>query len=365
MPTPQLVLMAARFPLMPRSRPPARPLDTRVARLTGLARTAHHENDPTKASTAFNGAALLASDCGAGNLAADWCRWHARLYLDRTRLDATGARFALEPLVNLARLRTRAGDGDSAYQLLAVLDRAVTHQTAAAIDGVEVRTDRWSAEVAHHPELTDWLRRVLLADGTRALVAAERWNEAVDHTRQHGGLTQQLHEGRQVAVLAALIADDTATAVDLVDTCLVAEPWEHAIKDVLLAMSANADPRAEGQQRSLLSHPLHPDLATGNGLTIYRTRLGLTILDLTANTAAASSARQHLCQRLCTDALTDQDGHAVNDLIDHPLVSTTLRGDLRNFLDRCGLNQGDLPAAAHADLQCALTLAAEAIRAPR
>ena len=134
---PSLIELAARFPLVPRRRPAAGPIDARAKRLAGLAAAAHRDQDADRASTAFNGAALLASDCGAADLAADWCRWHASLYLDRPRLDAHALRFALEPVVNLARLRTRAGDGIGAHQLLADLHHAVTHRTATTIDGLE------------------------------------------------------------------------------------------------------------------------------------------------------------------------------------------------------------------------------------
>lgn len=125
--------IATRFPLVARRRPPAKPLDARVTRLAGLAETAHREHDPEKASMVFNGAALVASDCADAELAELWCHHHARLYLNRAPLNGYTARFALEPVVNLARLRIRVGDGETAHQLLTALYHAVANSEPIVI----------------------------------------------------------------------------------------------------------------------------------------------------------------------------------------------------------------------------------------
>lgn len=108
----------SRFPLVPRPRPPCSPLRTRAARISDLAATAARDQDLAAASAVFNQAALLASDCGCADQARQWCRQHALAYLRACPLDARSGRLALEPLVNLARLHIRDGNGTAAYTLL-------------------------------------------------------------------------------------------------------------------------------------------------------------------------------------------------------------------------------------------------------
>src|SRR5690348_6438409 len=104
----------ARFPLVARPRPACAPLEARIHHLCELARSAERSSDRSAASTVFNQAALLASDIGLADLARDWCHQHAGIYLRMRPLDGTPARHALEPLVNLVRLRIRANDSDDA-----------------------------------------------------------------------------------------------------------------------------------------------------------------------------------------------------------------------------------------------------------
>ncbi|GIF86028.1 hypothetical protein ACFQY4_26305 [Catellatospora bangladeshensis] len=323
----------------------------------GLATSAHDRNDAEQASTAFNGAALLASDCGDADLAAHWCRWHANLYLTKPKIDARGIRYALEPVVNLARLLTRAGDGSSAHRLLTNLHHAVTTRTAASIGGVDIPADRWDPDIAHHPELLDWLQRVLLTDGTRALVTAGQWQRAAEHAHQRQGITDQLHEGRQVAILAATLNDDPGQATELLLATRPHEDWERSIQAVLQAM-CNPLGRKD-LRRTILGVIARQQPTTGQGLAVYRTRLGLTAIDLALPALDADSHRYY--QQLCDEALADQDGHAIVDLLRHPLAPSDTDHPLHEFRRACGLGRGELPVDQRTQLRAALHQAARAI----
>ncbi|MEV0396906.1 hypothetical protein [Polymorphospora rubra] len=85
-------------------------------------------------AVAYNRAALIASDCGLHNLATDLC-WQHVARSPHWPLDAATARLTLEPVVNLARLAIRAGDGDGAHRLLDSLYDGVTRRVDIAIDG--------------------------------------------------------------------------------------------------------------------------------------------------------------------------------------------------------------------------------------
>src|SRR6266436_5439413 len=94
--------------------------DQRLARVTWLADQASHSaiQPATRAAEACNLAALIASDCGMHSLARDLC-WHqVSAFAQADIQDEATAKLALQPLVNLARLHIRDGDGDAGYQLL-------------------------------------------------------------------------------------------------------------------------------------------------------------------------------------------------------------------------------------------------------
>jgi hypothetical protein len=98
---------ARRFPLVARPRPRCLPLPARVRALEDLALAARPQAYHGVASSAFNQAALLASDLGLPELARQWCH-QATAYLNQYPLSGMDAIRGLEPLVNLARLDIRA-----------------------------------------------------------------------------------------------------------------------------------------------------------------------------------------------------------------------------------------------------------------
>lgn len=160
------------------------------------------QNDPGLASTVFNQAALLASDLALPDYARDLCHRHAALYLTRGPLPSTSAIRGLEPIVNLARLHIRAGHHRRGRQLLLGLYRAVTTATKSSLDGITVPA-HLTETGEQRSEVRQWLWRVIIADGTRALTSTGRWTDALHHIEEHPGIGQRIFDGRQVAILAA------------------------------------------------------------------------------------------------------------------------------------------------------------------
>ncbi|MEU8423620.1 hypothetical protein AB0C15_22370 [Micromonospora sp. NPDC048835] len=349
--------IAARFPLVARKRPPAKPLDARVDRLVRLAETAHRESDPDKASMVFNGAALIASDCGDTSLARAWCRRHASLYLSQAPLNGYTARFALEPVVNLARLRIRGGDGDGAYRLLTHLYTAIVGGTPASLDDLELHPRQLPADPEELNHIIGWLRGILLSDGTRALTLAGRWDDAVNHLRRYDGIGPTLLDGRQVAIIAHLLQDEGPPAAALLAATEIEAPWEQAVHGLLntwqeSALGAVAVDHADLIER-VSAVPRTP------GLAVFRVRLGLTALDLSAGMPI--EVVDNLTKQVVADAIHDEDANAARDLINHPAVAVEHQEALRPLIKASGLDQGYLPATANDPLSVALDLAGASI----
>lgn len=97
------------FPLVPRPRPPCGELRQRVAEVRALARlSSNGRTGLATAAEAHNKAALIASDCGLSDLARRLCWRQFDVFQAAAPLSATAAKFALQPIVNLGRLLTRA-----------------------------------------------------------------------------------------------------------------------------------------------------------------------------------------------------------------------------------------------------------------
>jgi hypothetical protein len=353
--------IAARFPLVARKRPPAKPLDARVDRLVRLAETARCESDPDKASMVFNGAALVASDCGDPNLARAWCRRHASLYLNRAPLNGYTARFALEPVVNLARLRIREGDGDGAYRLLTHLYTAIVGGTSALLDDLEIHPRQLPADTEELSQIISWLRGTLLSDGTRALTLAGRWDEAVTHVRRYDGIEPTLLDGRQVAVVAHLLRYEGPSAADLLATAKIETPWEQSVHRLLNTWRELAVGTVAVDHADLIDRV--PAVPRTPGLAVFRVRLGLAALDLSVG--LPTDVVDGLIKQLVADAVHDEDANAARDLINHSAVAAEHQRTLRPLIKASGLHQGYLPATASDPLSAALDLAGTVIAGRR
>ncbi|WP_405542792.1 hypothetical protein OG478_13850 [Streptomyces phaeochromogenes] len=354
--------VAQRFPLVARPRPTCLPLPQRVHALAELADTAAKQGDPSVASTVYNQAALIASDIGAPATARAMCHQHAAAYLHACPLPGMTAIRALEPVVNLARLQIRAGHADDGRQHLLALYNAVSTGAPAQFDGIAVPADLTTSPEDRH-EVRAWLWRVLLADGTRTLTTAGRWAEALAHIEEHHGVGQRMFDGRQVAVLTALTTGDTLAAESLLAHTAPGESWEDAVTGCLTVLSR----RAAGQ-------PFHrqlQDLAAAylvrrdeQGMTVFNTRLGLTVLD------AITSPEDPAARRVATDlhrrATEATDGYAARELLGHPSLTTLMSDretqDCRALLRTCALGTGTFPADLHDAVEAALHISDRVIR---
>ncbi|MFJ8385567.1 hypothetical protein ACIQ9Q_13845 [Streptomyces sp. NPDC094438] len=351
-----------RFPLVARPRPACLPLPQRVKGLVELAETAEKLDDPSMASTVYNQAALIASDVGTPDIARTMCHQHAAAYLHATPLSGETAIRALEPVVNLARLRLRAGEGDDGRQCLLALFDAVSTGASSQIEEIVVPAGLTATTEDRH-EVRSWLWRILLADGTRALTTAGRWAEALAHVKEHRGVGQRMFDGRQVAVLAALAAGNALDAGNLLAVTEPAESWESAVTGCLTALCRRV---AGGSWRRYLQDLVaayleHPD---EDGMTVFETRLGLAMLDVIASPEepAARLVVADLHRR--TNKATD--GYAARETLAHPLVArlSTDREmrDCRALLHACALGTGTLPNDLRSQLADALRTSAHVIR---
>ena len=354
--------VARRFPLVPRPRPACLPLVQRVHALTELAGTAAKLGDPSMASTVYNQAALIASDIGLPNLAREMCHQHATAYLHAAPLTGRAAIRALEPVVNLARLQLRAGKADDGRQHLLTLFDAITTGSPAQVEDIAIPADL----VGHandREEVRAWLWSILLADGTRALTAAGCWAEALTHVQAHRGIGQRMLDGRQVAVIAALVADHPAHATALLGDTAPGEPWEQAVTACLTALCH----RSTGQPADHHAHELadiYVHLEPEPGTAAFDARLGLTILDVVRSDKEAAARR--VVNELHRRATRLNDGYAARESLAHPLF-TALATDgqqknCRDIVDACALGAGKLPDGLRDQLTAALRASHRTIR---
>ncbi|MFE4519299.1 hypothetical protein ACFRMQ_34545 [Kitasatospora sp. NPDC056783] len=348
--------IAQRFPLVARHRPACLPLNARVGRLTELADTASRQNDPGLASTVFNQAALLASDLALPDYARELCHRHAALHLTRGPLPTTSAIRGLEPVVNLARLHIRAGHYQRGHQLLLDLYHAVTTANETALDGLTVPARLTETDQQRH-EVRQWLWRVVIADGTRALTTAGRWTDALHHIEKHRGIGRRILDGRQVAVLASMTSNDLPGALALLAATEPGEPWEDAVTTVLSALCRPDDRYATD---TAIDHCLA--LKPNEGLAVFTTRLSLTAIDAAG---PEPSAARKLIKQLSSRASEISDGYALRELLAHEGVLDYLEPDrtteLEQVLAACALGSAALPTHLRGKLEDVLAIAREVL----
>ncbi|BFO21259.1 hypothetical protein SHKM778_76470 [Streptomyces sp. KM77-8] len=353
---------AQRFPLVARFRPACLPLPQRVRALVDLADTAVKQTDQGLASAVYNQAALIASDLGLPGLARDMCRRHATTYLRLCPLPGMSAIRGLEPVVNLARLQIRAGRADEGRERLLDLYEAVETGKAARFDGITVPEDVTATDEDRR-EVRAWLWRVLLADGTRTLTTEGRWAEAEAHIAAHRGVGARMLDGRQVAVLAALVVQDAVGAAALLGDTMPGDPWEQAITECLTVLCRrDAGMPVGGHLAGLVK--TCTERRAEPGMTVFDIRFGLTVLD--AIDSAGSSAARHIVEHLYRRTTNTEDGYAARENLAHPLF-TAIATDrqihtCRALTRSCALGAGTMPDELRGELAAALRAVGEVIR---
>ncbi|RAY16220.1 hypothetical protein DPM19_04795 [Actinomadura craniellae] len=331
--------IARRFPLVPRPTPPCHPLEVRVRQVADLADTATHSGSDqaaTSAAQALNFAALIASDCGLPDLAHQLCSRQFVLFHDARPFDAATAKLALQPLINLGRLRTRDGDGAAGHHLINTLFTAVRHQAAIRLEGISADFDGLTRTPDDHREVVRWLWTVLLTDGTRALARAGHWDQALQHLHDHKGVGHGLLDGRQIGIIAHHTLGDTRTSDDLLNATPTPTPWEAAVATTLKALTGHDVPNATLTDSYLALDDRSPRQV------LFRTRLGLTMLDL-----ADGEPDRRMDLAIEADALRTKDAYAARDILIRPSgpprISPSVQSTLSRLLDASGLGRGTMP----------------------
>jgi hypothetical protein len=333
-----------------------------VGGLVELADMAVKKSDQGLASAVYNQAALIASDLGLPDLAREMCHQHAAAYLHACPLPGMSAIRGLEPVVNLARLQIRAGRADEGRQRLLDLYEAVEAGTAAQFEGVAVPADLAATDEDRH-EVRAWLWRVLLADGTRTLTTTGRWAEALTHNEAHRGVGKRMLDGRQVAVLAALVAGDKERAAVLLADTMPGDPWEQAVTACLTVLCRrDAGQPVDRHLADLVT--AYSARETEPGMTVFDIRLGLVVLD--AIGSAEVSAARHIVEDLHRRTTDAQDGYAARETLAHPLftaIATDRQAlDCRALVDACALGAGVMPDELQGELASALRASDSVIR---
>ncbi|MEU4229629.1 hypothetical protein AB0F17_35485 [Nonomuraea sp. NPDC026600] len=306
-----------RIPLVCRPKPPGLPLDRRIAELTALTVDtpgADHPERVARACGVLNFAALIASDSRMPDLAAELCWRQHKVFAEAGALDQDIAVMSLMPLVNIARLLIREGDGSGAFAVLQQLYRAAQQRGATIIGDHDVDLSPLIQTAADHRKICTELWVTLLVDGARALASLGRWTEAAESMAAHRGVGQRLLDGRQITIMSLVQQNLPQQAADIIDSSIPAEPWENAVAAMLRIYcrpttsmpSLNELDHAVREVLALIADP-EPMTAA------FRARLGLTALDLTADRPTAHDAelRSAVIGVACSDAYAARDvlGH--------------------------------------------------------
>ncbi|MFC0861664.1 hypothetical protein ACFHYQ_05060 [Sphaerimonospora cavernae] len=344
--------IARRFPLVGRPRPACPSLEERIGEISRIAHESTRADDPLPvAGHALNKAALIASDCGLPDLARELCWRHIDLYRNAAPLTVREAGYMLEPVVNLARLLIRSGDGNAAWELLGALHQAVRTNTDADIEGKPLPLSDLTGSLDEHRELCRWMWGVFLSEGTRALLSQGRWQEALAHVEQHKGIGQHLMDGRQVQIVARCLAGDPDSAFTTLKDSTATEPWEKPVAACLTVLCLGFAARPTN---SAVANMMDAYLSLGSAseFVVFRTRLGLTVIDLASGTAHRNAERA--ATRAVSEAVAAGDGYVARDILAHDLCRAVLTDAeeraLTSAVRSSGLDQGTIPEHLLADL---------------
>lgn len=343
-----LPAIAGRIPLVRRPKAPALPLDERITHLTALTTApagASHHDLVARASGVLNYAALIASDVGMPDLAAELCWRQHKVFADAGHLTGNIAVMSLMPLINISRLLTREGDGEAAYDVLTRLYRAAQKRGTAQIRGNTVDLSMLIDTDADHRKVCQELWVTVLVDGARALARTGRWTEAAEAMSAHRGIGNRLLDGRQIKIMSLMEHGLDQEARATIDSTTPTEPWENTVATLLRICCrppASTAPQPELdlvlQEAQALITPPDPTTAA------FQTRVGLTALELAQDRTSPRTA-------LLKDAIAEAaglDAHAAREVLNHT-ASTHLISEqgqkLEAVLKASGLGAGNLPPA--------------------
>ncbi|MFI6098165.1 thiopeptide-type bacteriocin biosynthesis protein [Lentzea sp. NPDC051213] len=368
-------LAMRRFPLVLQGRRRCADLEARVREVREFADTCQNPAEPEdridRACSVWNLAALVAADCGMPDLAVELCERQFQIFHAAWPVSGRTAIASLQPLVNLARLTTRAGDPEGAYRALHAIDQAARHGGNATIHGTSVPFDEFIAADGDRSKLDPWLQVLLREDGTRALTAAGKWTEATEHAEQHDEAEELLRESRQTRVIAYVSSGRVDDALRLIDASVMTEPREYALAACLRSYAhlKGGCLSVDDLTATLAAVRLARKPSDGS-TTLFRIRLGLTALDLCVEAQQVEAGP--LCAELIEDAERSTDAYAAREVVNHPICRTKMTADqaetLKGLMDRAGLDAGSIPksllGALMASVETAGTVLAQTLGAP-
>jgi hypothetical protein len=340
--------VASRIPLVCRPKPPGSPLALRIAQLTALTAGpdgADHRQQVARASAVLNSAALIASDVGLPGLAAELCWRQHEIFAEAGRLDQDIAVMALMPVVNIARLLIREGDGNGAFDMLQQLYRAARQRGATVIRGHDIDLSSLIRTDADHKRICTELWVTLLTDGARALARNGRWTQAAETMAAHRGIGSRLFDGRQIMIMSLMEQGLTQQATVMLETSVPAEPWENTVAAILRIY---CQPETSLISQDDLNHAMQESLQLVTqhdpATAAFRARAGLTALDLTAGQPAPHESRL----RAAVIEVASSDAYAARDVLGHHMMRCQMtrqqEHELAAVLSASGLGAGNLPA---------------------
>jgi len=348
------------FPLIGWAKPACPALSDRIDE---IARTIRHigANPLHEGAHVLNMAALIASDCGLPDLATDLCHKHIDAYRNAgAAFTVTQARYQLEPVINLVRLRLRAADGQAALDLLNAMYKAAITRTDLNIDGRTVRLSGLTGSHEEYQRLVESVWLQLLGDGVRALTLAGRWSDAAAHARAHNGIGARLMEGRQALVIAQLLAGDHAQAQAVLDESDLSHSGEKITAGCLAVMCAQDDSAAalDRMLEVFWSYRLRPEHI------VFHTRAGLAVAALAQPTEPEAAA--HVLEHVVGEALRIGDGYAAREILRHhraaPFPDLVHPAALDTLVKEAGLGAGEIPDPLRRVLLTSAESAATAVR---
>lgn len=170
-------------------------------------------------------------------------------------------------------------------------------------------------------------------------------------------------DGRQVAILAALVAGDTASATALLADTMPGDPWEQAVMACLTVLCRrDAGHPVDGHLTDLVTAYL--ERKTEPGMTVFDIRLGLTILD--AIGSAEEPGARRIVEELHRRTTEAEDGYAARENLAHPLFAALATDrqaqECRALVRGCALGAGIIPAELQEELTAALRCSDSVIR---
>ncbi|SEK44360.1 hypothetical protein SAMN05414137_10246 [Streptacidiphilus jiangxiensis] len=357
--------IASRIPLVRRSKAPGLPLQRRFDELSALTvppAGASHQDQVARACGVLNFAALIASDTGMPDLAAQLCWEQHQVFAEAGMLSGEIAVYALMPLVNIARLLTREGDGEAAYDVLHRLHAAALRRSTVDICGHVVDLSTLTNDPEDHARICKELWISVLIDGARALASLGRWTEAAEAMAAHRGIGDRLLDGRQIKIMSLMEQGRPDQACALIDSTTTTEEWEVAVAGLLRYYCRPADARVRLGLPAAVRNVISLISTADAGVAVFQARAGLTALDLLDGT------QDHHAAQLCTAIaeIGTTDAYAAREILGHRGVRSTLSGEqlstLQEVLDVSGLGAGSLKPAHGLALDTAVHAGIEGLR---